>query len=101
MRLARVLFLQYSSNIKKIEITWIIDDDPIFIFGLKKKIKQLNFSNSTIISWSGEEAMDKLHKLLASQKEQFPNLILLDLNMPNMDGWQFLEEFEKFSGEKM
>ncbi|GAA4277128.1 response regulator [Aquimarina mytili] len=84
---------------KKIDIACIIDDDPIFIFGMKKIMKLIDFCKSLMVFRDGEEALNNL-KAIISANEKLPDVILLDLNMPVLDGWQFLEEFVKIPCEK-
>jgi CheY-like chemotaxis protein len=77
-----------------VDITCIIDDDPIFIFGTKKLMELTNFSNGYMIFQDGEEAYDMLNGLVTGGTI-IPDIIFLDINMPKMDGWHFLEEFQK------
>ena len=79
---------------KKVDIACIIDDDPIFIYGTKRVMEMANFANSIMVYNNGEEAITKLRPIMLS-KDAIPDVILLDLNMPIMDGWQFLDEFIK------
>lgn len=79
---------------KNINTACIIDDDHIFVFGIKHMIEMSDFSNSLIFYSNGKEAIEGIKSTIANG-EQMPDLILLDLNMPIMDGWQFLDEFEK------
>jgi CheY-like chemotaxis protein len=83
----------------KINLTCIIDDDPIFIFAAKRILKVSNFCNNFTIFNDGEEAITKLKPILESG-DNVPDIILLDLNMPIMDGWQFLDEFIKMKTTK-
>jgi CheY-like chemotaxis protein len=80
---------------KKNDIIWIIDDDPIYIFGAKRKLKQINTSKTVRVLDNGKEALDELKHLVSTERTKLPDLILLDINMPHMDGWQFLKELEK------
>ncbi len=84
---------------KKIDIACIIDDDPIFVFGAKKLMQYANFCTSFMIFHNGKEALTNL-KSIISAGEKLPDIMLLDLNMPIMDGWQFLEEFTKIKTDK-
>lgn len=79
---------------KKIDIACIIDDDPIFIFGVKKVMQLADVCNNFLIYRNGKEALDALTALISDGKK-LPDVILLDLNMPILDGWQFLDEFIK------
>lgn len=81
---------------KKIDTACIIDDDSIFIFGAKHMMKISNFSKSLLVFKNGKEAIESL-KTIFKQNKNVPDIILLDINMPIMDGWQFLDEFEKLN----
>ena len=77
---------------KKIDIACIIDDDPIFVYGAEALMQLTNFCNSLMVFHNGDEALRNL-KILISANDKLPDVILLDLNMPVMDGWEFLDEF--------
>ncbi|MEH6770260.1 response regulator [Maribacter arcticus] len=79
---------------KKVQVCCIIDDDPIFIYGTKRIIEKVDFCNKIIVYNNGQEAIDGIYELIKT-KEQLPDVILLDINMPVMDGWEFLVEFKK------
>ncbi|WP_299778259.1 response regulator [uncultured Formosa sp.] len=83
----------------KVNIACIIDDDPIFIFGAKRMMEISNFCNSFMIFKNGHEAITKL-KTKILEGLDIPEIILLDINMPIMDGWEFLEEFSKIEFHK-
>ena len=76
---------------KIINAVCIIDDDPIFRFGTKKLMESVQPSLSFMVYKNGKEAFDDLILKIKSS-ESIPDVILLDLNMPIMDGWQFLDE---------
>ncbi len=84
---------------KKFNIACVIDDDPIFVFGVKKVMQVIDFCNSIMVFRNGKEALDNLSAII-SQTESLPDVIILDLNMPILDGWQFLDEFTKIPCEK-
>ncbi len=70
----------------------IIDDDPITVFCLKKLLGIVLASKEIRTHNNGKVALQYLKKALDTQKPM-PEIIFLDINMPVMDGWQFLEEF--------
>ncbi|WP_338767503.1 response regulator [Bernardetia sp. ABR2-2B] len=70
----------------------IIDDDPIYTFTTRKIMEIGKFSKYIEIFKNGKEALDAL-KPRVEAGEKVPEVIFLDLNMPIMDGWQFLDEF--------
>tara|TARA_R110002051_G_scaffold181460_1_gene250950 strand:+ start:21734 stop:22150 length:417 start_codon:yes stop_codon:yes gene_type:complete len=77
----------------KIETVCIIDDDPIFVYGTKILLNHNSwFGSSVLVYENGKEALDDLTALVKSE-EKLPDVIFLDLNMPTMDGWEFLDEF--------
>ncbi|MDB9721372.1 response regulator [Winogradskyella sp.] len=84
----------------KIDIACIIDDDPIFIFGAKRMMELADFCESFMIFKNGREALNALAPLLISGND-IPEVILLDINMPIMDGWQFLDEFTQIETHKL
>ena len=79
---------------KKVNICCIIDDDPIFIYGTKRIMKEVDFSENIMVYNNGQEAIEGLSEL-SKVEENLPEVIFLDLNMPIMNGWEFLDEFEK------
>lgn len=76
----------------------IIDDDEIYIFLIKKSFEAMEIENEVISYLNGVDALDDLMQMKKNQ-EQLPALILLDINMPIIDGWEFLFEFRKIQAE--
>jgi CheY-like chemotaxis protein len=76
----------------KINSIGIIDDDPITVFGIKKILNSLDICSNISAYANGKEAIDGIRELIA-KNQAVPEVIFLDINMPIMDGWQFLEEF--------
>ena len=74
-----------------------VDDDPITLMLCKKVISKAAFSNQIITAQNGEEAINLFRNLLDDSEKTVPELIFLDLNMPIMGGWEFLEEFSKLT----
>ena|ERR1035437_4802680 len=79
---------------RPINLVTIIDDDEIVSFIERKIIEQTNLVNQIKVFSHGQEAIDFL-KANSINADLLPEIILLDLNMPFMDGFQFLEEFIK------
>lgn len=79
---------------KKIELACIVDDDSIYVFGLKKLIEIHDFCDNILVFKNGHDAIKYLKPVITSS-ESLPDVILLDINMPVMDGWDFLDEFIK------
>ena len=84
---------------KKINNAWIIDDDKILSYILQRIMGSTHFCENIEIFQNGKEAINQL-AVVKKDAEALPDIILLDLNMPVMDGWQFLDEFEKIKLDK-
>ena len=77
---------------KKLKTLAIVDDDAIFVFLTKKVIEQTNLVDHIKIFDNGLDAINYL-KENKDNVDMLPEIILLDLSMPVMDGWQFLDEY--------
>ena len=71
----------------------LIDDNETDNFISKRIIELTNFASQVEVASSGQEALEYLNRH-ASTEEKLPDLIFLDINMPVMDGFMFLYEFE-------
>jgi CheY-like chemotaxis protein len=71
----------------------VIDDDKIYIYGLKKLISIKELSPNLIEFYNGKEAIDFLTD--PENLNELPDIIFLDINMPVMDGWGFMENYVK------
>jgi CheY-like chemotaxis protein len=71
-----------------------VDDDPITLMLCKMVITKASFSNEIATAKNGQEALKYFDafKTIATTKNK-PQLIFLDLNMPVMNGWEFLDSF--------
>ena len=76
-----------------------IDDDPITLMLCKKVIIKCAFSNEIITAQNGEEALSYFNNIKTANNQnkviQHPQLVFLDLNMPVMGGWEFLDYFSR------
>ncbi|WP_340199571.1 response regulator [Ascidiimonas sp. W6] len=80
-----------------IDLACIIDDDKIYVNLIRKVIESRNLSKELLVFGNGKEALEYFEKAFLNQdSEKIPNIIFLDINMPIMDGWQFLEHFVQF-----
>jgi CheY-like chemotaxis protein len=82
-------FKKYIS-MKKVKSILIVEDDPISAMIVTKLLEKngIMTSNKTVLN--GKLGIDHIKECL-SKSLPLPELILLDINMPVMDGWEFLE----------
>lgn len=80
-----------------LDLILCVDDDPITLMLCKKVISKTLFSNEIITAQNGEKALDYFDAIKNSDIDnsghKLPQLIFLDLNMPVMGGWEFLDCF--------
>ncbi|AOW19293.1 response regulator [Urechidicola croceus] len=80
---------------KKLECILLIDDDEAVNFVHTRVIKKLDCANEVHIAKNGLEALEFLKSKNKNGENYKPNLIFLDINMPIMNGWEFLKEYNK------
>lgn len=71
---------------KNRESILLVEDDTVDQMTVKRALKEINITNQLIITNNGEEALE----FLRDEKNELPGIILLDLNMPKMNGVEFL-----------
>lgn len=82
----------------KLEKVICVDDDPIALLLSKLVLSKADFASQVITAANGEIALEYLERpevIEENKNSKNPLIILLDLNMPVMDGWEFLEQFSK------
>ena len=84
---------------KKVNSIFIIDDDPITVFGIKKMLKTITPCRDITAFENGKLALEGIQNRLTEDVE-VPEVIFLDINMPIMDGWEFLEELVSLNIKK-
>jgi len=83
----------------KVDCILLVDDDEDCNFFHERLIKKMECADRVEASLTGNDALDFLKSSVNGQHPR-PNLILLDINMPGMDGWGFLEEYNKLSEDQ-
>ena len=79
---------------KAIKNIGLVDDDEVYVFLTKKVIESTNLIDLIKVFKNGLQALNYLKENF-DKPDSLPEIILLDLSMPVMDGWQFLEEWVK------
>jgi CheY-like chemotaxis protein len=84
---------------KKLNCVLLVDDNDSDNFIHKRVLEKSGIANHIEIAMNGQEALDFLTTKAKSGNAEGsytqPELIFLDINMPVMDGWEFLEEYAK------
>ncbi|SEI37395.1 Response regulator receiver domain-containing protein [Dyadobacter koreensis] len=77
----------------KLNTVCVIDDDLIYSIAIKHIINRSEISTDTQFFKNGQPALEYFKQNLTNIAS-LPDVILLDLNMPILDGWQFLDKYE-------
>jgi CheY-like chemotaxis protein len=80
----------------KVKHVCIVDDDELFQFVMRQHFERLELVERINKFTDGEQALNYI-KSHIDHPDELPDLILLDVNMPYMDGWQFMSEFVQLS----
>lgn len=83
---------------KRLNRILLIDDDRITNFLNETTIKSHGCCETIIVKTDGQKAIDFL-KEITTDYEQCPELIFLDINMPYVNGWEFLELYKELPQE--
>lgn len=74
----------------------LVDDDIIYQFTARKTLEATGYADKILICSNGEEALQLIEN--AFEVNDLPDIIFLDVNMPIMNGWEFLKAYSKISG---
>src|SRR5689334_21983953 len=85
-----------DTAVKTIDLVMLVDDNDTDNFISKRIIEITKFARRVEVKSSGKGALDYI-KENENNAENLPNIIFLDINMPIVDGFVFLYEFEKFN----
>lgn len=78
----------------------MVDDDEVSSYLISSTLEDMDIADKIATAYNGKEALDFLQQNCSDDREGFcPAFILLDLNMPVMDGFEFLDEFGRSFAE--
>ena len=75
----------------------LVDDDEINNFISIKLIKKALLNTDIMACLNGKFAIDQLYEIQKKDPSKLPDYILLDINMPIMNGWEFLDEYKRLN----
>lgn len=77
---------------RKLNCVLLVDDSDSTNYVNEKIVNRADITSKVVAKESG---MDALEYLKTAGDHEYPELIFLDINMPGMNGWEFLEAYEK------
>ena len=77
-------------------IICLIDDDDIYKYTITRTIKTHKLARKILMFSNGEEALEFMIDNVGNN-QNLPDVIFLDINMPILDGFQFMEEYVKIN----
>ena len=85
--------MEINAKKKQVDVL-ILDDDDVSNFIYKKIIESSGIANNIVTFQKGRLAIEYLADK-ASSSDSFPDMIFIDINMPVMNGWDFLDEYKE------
>ncbi|HXA01538.1 MAG TPA: response regulator [Cytophagaceae bacterium] len=79
----------------KINCVLLVEDDHVTNFLNERIIRGMKITDTIKITNNGTDAINFIHDFALGNSKQCPEIILLDLNMPHTDGFEFIKAFKK------
>jgi CheY-like chemotaxis protein len=80
-------------------IVFLIDDDNIYQYTARVILESTGLAKQIQSFYNGNDAINYFSDPKNFDSETLPDVIFLDINMPIMDGWEFLEEYKQFQAK--
>jgi len=90
-----------TDSITKLANVLVVDDDDISNFIYTRVITATGSVKNIKSCMSGQEALSFLEEVVKNNPEDFPDMIFLDINMPVMNGWDFLTRYCEIVPEEL
>jgi len=74
----------------------VVDDDDVNLYIMTRLVERTAYKTNMITKTDGNSGIDYLQQLIQN-KEPLPTLILVDINMPISDGWEFLDKYKQLA----
>lgn len=90
--------MKRKAPVYKYNYAMLLDDNELDNFINQKTIEAINFANKIYINTGSKSALEFLNNLEISSNDKidiFPEIIFIDINMPMIDGFQFIDNFKK------
>jgi CheY-like chemotaxis protein len=68
----------------------LVEDDQLDVIDFRRTLDKMNILYSLVCASNGEEAISMLDKTSSSEEESLPDFVLIDINMPKMNGLELL-----------
>ena len=75
----------------KVSTILLVEDDQLDVMDIKRSLDKLNVFYKLVVAKNGEEALSILEGKGATRLDGLPDIILIDINMPRMNGLEFLQ----------
>ncbi|RKQ42693.1 response regulator receiver domain-containing protein [Roseivirga pacifica] len=85
---------------KKLDCILLVDDNDADNYYHQMIIEEVGCAEAILALENAFDALDYIKSVDESVEQATPNIIFLDINMPGMNGWEFLDEYEKLSKEQ-
>jgi CheY-like chemotaxis protein len=84
-----------SMSMNKVINILLVEDDQLDILDIKRTMDKMNILHRMQVARNGEEALTYLEGDVARREQPVPDVVLLDINMPKMNGLEFLSTIRK------
>lgn len=81
--------------VDKIAHILLVEDDSLDVMNVERTLKKINAEHRLFVARNGQEALDLLRGVKQEKIDPLPSLIMLDINMPKMNGIEFLSELRQ------